>query len=98
MFAQGLLTEVERLVEEGVPESAHALKAIGYRECLRVVRGEWGREEAMERTRIATCQLAKRQRTWLRREPDLVRLPGLSPGEAVDRAIELVEGCRGERQ
>ncbi len=98
MFAQGLLAEVERLVEEGVPESAHALKAIGYRECLRVLRGEWSRAEAMERTRIATRQLAKRQRTWLRREPDLVRLAGQSPEEAVGRAVELVEGCRGERQ
>ena len=66
MYARGLLGEVRGLLAAGVPPGAHALKAIGYRECLRVLAGEWTVEQARERTTAATRQLAKRQLTWLR--------------------------------
>ena len=78
MFSNGLLDEVRGLVSGGVPMSAHALKAIGYRECCRVIRGELSEEEAVEATMVATRQLAKRQLTWLRRE----------------RGVEWVRGTR----
>ena len=79
MFSAGLLDEVRGLLAGGVPMGAHALKAIGYRECCRVVRGELPEEEAGPATVVATRQLAKRQLTWLRRE----------------RGVEWVRGQRG---
>jgi len=45
MYARGLLGEVRGLLAAGVPPGAHALKAIGYRECLRVLAGEWTVEQ-----------------------------------------------------
>jgi tRNA dimethylallyltransferase len=50
MFARGLLDEVRGLLAAGVPREAHALKAIGYRECVRVLDGEWTVGQARERT------------------------------------------------
>ena len=71
MFDAGLLDEVRQLLGSGVPKHCHALKAIGYRECCRALDGEWTEPQAREATVVATCQLAKRQRTWLRGEPDV---------------------------
>ena len=69
MFAAGLLGEVRRLVEGGVAMESQAFKAIGYRECCRVLDGEWTEAQARDATTVATRRLAKRQRTWLRGEP-----------------------------
>jgi tRNA dimethylallyltransferase len=68
MFSAGLLAEVEHLLASGVAPGAHALKAIGYRECCRVLAGEWTPEAAKEQAAAATRRLAKRQMTWLRAE------------------------------
>ncbi|MGE5236667.1 MAG: tRNA (adenosine(37)-N6)-dimethylallyltransferase MiaA [Acidobacteriota bacterium] len=68
MFAAGLLAEVEGLLADGVPTGAHALKAIGYRECCRVLEGAWSLETAVNEAAAATRRLAKRQMTWLRGE------------------------------
>lgn len=71
-FDAGLVGEVERLLAEGVPETANAFKGIGYREIL-VAKAE-GRDPKTARDAIvvATRQYAKRQRTWFRKEPGLV--------------------------
>lgn len=68
MFAAGLVSEVRSLLEDGVRPDAHALKAIGYGECCRVISGEWTEALAREAAERATRQLAKRQMTWLRHE------------------------------
>lgn len=68
MFAAGLVREVRSLLENGLQPDAHALKAIGYRECIRVISGEWTEAQARESAERATRQLAKRQLTWLRHE------------------------------
>jgi tRNA dimethylallyltransferase len=91
MFASGLPTEVERLLAGGVRRDAHAMKAIGYRECCGVVFGEWSEAEAREKTVVATRRLAKRQLTWLRAEREVSWLSGDGEGclrEAVLRVEE----------
>jgi len=94
MFAAGLLEEVRSLLAAGVPAEAHALKAIGYRECCEVLRGCITVEAARERTVVATCQLAKRQVTWLRGEAGTVWLQG-SDDDVASRAIARVEAEDG---
>jgi tRNA dimethylallyltransferase len=71
-LSRGLGEEVAHLLEAGVPESANAFKAIGYREALRARAG--GRDARTERDAIvlATRRYAKRQRTWFRKEPGVV--------------------------
>lgn len=67
MFARGLVEELRRLLDSGVPERATALQAIGYKELLPVLRGEAREEEARAQIKLATHHYAKRQRTWFYR-------------------------------
>ncbi|MCS7183083.1 MAG: tRNA (adenosine(37)-N6)-dimethylallyltransferase MiaA [Thermoanaerobaculum sp.] len=94
MFARGLVAETRRLVESGVPRTAHAFKAIGYRQALRVVDGQWTEVEAVQATVHATRQLAKRQLSWLRGEPEVQWLFGFGE-EVLSRALEIWEAYRG---
>jgi tRNA dimethylallyltransferase len=94
MFARGLLGEVRGLLAAGVPREAHALKAIGYRECCRALDGEWSEEQARERTAAATRGLAKRQMTWLRGAVGIEWLTGIGEA-AVAAAVGRLEAERG---
>ena len=69
MIEAGLLEEVRSLLETGVPEACQAMKGIGYREMIPVVRGERTLEEAEELIQKNTRHFAKRQLTWYRRMP-----------------------------
>jgi tRNA dimethylallyltransferase len=94
MFSAGLLAEVRHLLESGVAPEAHALKAIGYRECCRVLAGEWSLESAAEQAGSATRRLAKRQMTWLRGEGG-VEWVGEGGDAALARALMRVEASGG---
>lgn len=67
MFESGLVGEVRGLLERGVPESAPAFRALGYRHVLKHIRGWIGLEEAVSLTKADTRQYAKRQMTWFRK-------------------------------
>ncbi len=67
LFSSGLVKEVERILASGVPHDAHALKAIGYREVVEMLRGRCDLTTAIENTKQSSRNLAKRQLTWLRR-------------------------------
>ena len=69
MVEEGLLAEVERLLQSGIPREATALQAIGYKEFLGVADGTAGVEEAVAEVKLRSRQYAKRQLTWLRRNP-----------------------------
>ncbi len=66
MLGAGLVEEVTTLAPRlGVTAS----QGVGYRELLAVVRGEWTLEFATRRAIEATASLARRQRTFHRRDP-----------------------------
>ena len=71
MVAQGLFDEVRALVESGVPRTATAMQAIGYKECLGCLSGECTQDEAVAEIKLRSRQYAKRQLTWLRRNKDI---------------------------
>ena len=71
MVAAGLLEEVRQLLESGLPRDATALQAIGYKELLRVLDGTATEAEAIAEVKLRSRQYAKRQLTWLRRNPDI---------------------------
>jgi len=75
LFDSGLLEEVLRLLEVGVPPNAKAFESIGYKESLAVLQGRLTQPEAVELTTIATRQYAKRQMTWFRRDPTIQWVP-----------------------
>ena len=71
MVAEGLLEEVRALLSSGIPPTATALQAIGYKEFLGVAAGERTEAEAIAEVKLRSRQYAKRQLTWLRRNPDI---------------------------
>lgn len=68
MFESGLIEEARALSERGWAAALARLRAIGYDEALALLGGRIGRDQAEERTRQRTAQLAKRQRTWFRHQ------------------------------
>lgn len=71
MMESGLLDEVRALRDAGVPPAATAFQAIGYKELLPVLDGEAELPAAVEEIKLRSRQYAKRQLTWLRRNPDI---------------------------
>lgn len=71
MLAAGFLDEVRRLRARGdlAPELP-ALRAVGYRQAWQYLDGAFAAAEFRAHAIAATCQLAKRQMTWLRSELD----------------------------
>jgi len=76
MFETGLVEEVSQLLCQGLPATAKPFEAIGYKEALGVVEGRLSVDQAIQLTFFATCQYAKRQITWFRREPGAQYLSG----------------------
>lgn len=66
MIEQGLMEEVAGLVGR---MGRTASKAVGYAQLAPVVEGEISLERGIEDTRRATIALARRQRSWFRRDP-----------------------------
>lgn len=71
MLAAGLIDEV-RLLFQRPDLNLHtpAIRSVGYRQVWHYLAGDWDYAQMVERAIIATRQLAKRQLTWLRAEPD----------------------------
>ena len=67
MVQNGLADEVRSLVDEPEPLSPTAAQAVGYAELIAHFNGQCTLEQAIERVKINTRRLAKKQRTWHRR-------------------------------
>jgi tRNA dimethylallyltransferase len=72
MGRRGLLDEVASLAGR---LGRTARNAVGYRQLLDHLRGRLTEEEAWEKARTATLALARRQRTYFRRDPRIVWVP-----------------------
>ena len=79
MMADGLVDEVRRLLDSGVPADAQAMKAIGYKEIVPYLEGEYSLEKAVYELKLGTRHYAKRQLTWMRREEDVLWVDSLQP-------------------
>jgi tRNA dimethylallyltransferase len=75
-FRMGLVEEVRALLARGVPASSSALGAHGYRRAVEYLRGERTLASAVEQTKLDVRHYAKRQLTWLRREPGVEWVEG----------------------
>ena len=84
MLADGLAEEVSRLLKNGVPRDAKAMKAIGYKEMIPYALGETTLDEAVYALKLNTRHYAKRQLTWMRREEDVLWVDALEP-DAYDK-------------
>jgi tRNA dimethylallyltransferase len=66
MFANGFVDEVKGLLEKGYSPTLPSMSAIGYRECVRVVKGELTEEQAKTEMRRVTRIFIRRQANWFK--------------------------------
>ena len=93
MLEQGLVREIRKLLESGIPADCTAMQAIGYKEFVAAMEGRISVEEAADAVRKASRHYAKRQLTWFRRNPNmhwLVRKPGETGEEILRKARQLL--------
>ncbi|MGO3746582.1 MAG: tRNA (adenosine(37)-N6)-dimethylallyltransferase MiaA, partial [Alcaligenes aquatilis] len=91
MIEQGLLQEVEKLYQRpdlhpGLP----SIRCVGYRQLWSYLDGEVSLDVAIEQAIAATRQLAKRQLTWLRSEPERLQFNCQNP----QAAEQIVQAAR----
>jgi tRNA dimethylallyltransferase len=92
MFEGGMLAEAEALLARFRGALPRRLP-IGYAEAAGLVRGELSRAEAVRRVQAAHRRYARRQLTWLRREPDLEWLrPPIDVAALAAAARHLIPG------
>ncbi len=71
MAAVGLVQEVEGLLAAGLSSDCTAMQAIGYKEIAAFLDGKISLDEAIEKIKQESRRYAKRQLTWLRRNPKI---------------------------
>ncbi|MEK6409333.1 MAG: tRNA (adenosine(37)-N6)-dimethylallyltransferase MiaA [Acidobacteriota bacterium] len=69
MFERGLVEEVESLIASGIPSTAKAFQAHGYRRVVEYIDGKRTREDALNQMKLDTRHYAKRQLSWWRSWP-----------------------------
>lgn len=94
MWAAGLVDEVRSLAARGLRETRTASKALGYRQVLEHLSGEYDEAEARRRTVTATRRFARKQYGWYRRDDRIewwdARAPELAVGVS-DRILAAAE-------
>jgi len=88
MLEGGWIDEVRDVLESGVPADAPGLDAVGYREIVRMLRGDLERSELAQAIIVATRRYAKRQETWFRHQ--LTGSPVVTI-DAVDDPVAIAE-------
>ncbi len=74
MIGDGLIAEVEQLLEFGYGQSPVLKQTVGYREVIEYLQGQISLEECIRLIKQKTRNYAKRQITWFRPEPNIVRI------------------------
>ena len=84
MVQAGLVDEVQSLMNF---KSRQPLNTVGYKEIFAHLDGEYSLDRAIELIKRNSRRYAKRQLTWLRRNPDLVWVKY----HEIDRVKEVVQ-------
>ena len=89
MLAAGLVLEVRRALNNGVPPGAPGLSGVGYPEVVAHLRGELTAEALFDAIVAATRRYAKRQATWFRHQlrGPVMELDASQPPDALARAL-----------
>ena len=96
MFENGLVEETSGL-RDRYGDSAKALGSLGYKQAMQLLQGEITREQAIAAAAQAHRNYAKRQLTWLRREPDVHWLAGFGDVPEIQRqAMDFLNGRQNE--
>ena len=88
MFANGFIDEVKGLLDKGYSPTLPTMSAIGYRECVSVIKGELTEEQAKVQIRRATRVYVRRQANWFKASDPNIRWFNFE-----GNIIQEIEGC-----
>ncbi|MBT8227205.1 MAG: tRNA (adenosine(37)-N6)-dimethylallyltransferase MiaA [Dactylosporangium sp.] len=94
MWDAGLVDEVRRLAGLGLRAGRTARNALGYRQVLTYLDGQCTERDVQEQTVRATRRFARRQRSWFRRDPQVIWVDGATD-DLVTRALASVRSVTG---
>ncbi len=98
MIAAGFLDEVRALMTvPGLHADLPSMRAVGYRQALGHLQGDYDFARFRELALYATRQLAKRQLTWLRGEPELNQFDPAVPGALKSILARIRSALDGSR-
>ncbi len=89
MFAQGLVAEVQGLLQSGLRDGVTAARALGYAQVIADLDAGGDGDGAREPTFIGTRRYVRRQRSWFRRDPRTQWLDAAAGG-LLDAALAAV--------
>lgn len=92
MIEQGLVEEVEQLLEEGYSPNLVSMQGLGYKEIVGYLRGDYDLTRAIYLLKRNTRHFAKRQLTWFNRDDSVIwfNLTELSTYQMVKYTKELI--------
>jgi tRNA dimethylallyltransferase len=91
MWEIGFVDEVDRLITAGITTARTAQLALGYSQIIAQRNGVLSMEAAIEDTKIATRQYARRQDTWFNRDERIQWIPQGEPRlESVLKHLEQI--------
>lgn len=94
MFEKGLVDEVQSLLDKPKGLSRQAKQALGYKEVIQYLEGEYTLNDAKEIIKLNTRRFSKRQMTWFRSFPDIQWLDieeSEGPKAISEKVIALLE-------
>lgn len=95
MIKNGLVTEVQSLIDIGVTDKNQCMQGIGYKEIYSYLTGNISLEEAVEQIKLNTRRYAKRQITFFKNQlPGVINLPPVSAEENAEFIIDKLKGNR----
>ncbi len=86
MFENGLLSEVQHLLEKGYSTDLPTMSAIGYRECAAVLQGDMTVEQAKIQMKRLTRIFVRRQSNWFK--DDDAEIEWFEMGTETGRGVE----------
>ncbi len=72
MISDGLVSEVETLLNSGIDPRMPAMQGIGYKEIIPYIEGREDINDAIDNIKLDTRHFAKRQITWFKREKESI--------------------------
>ena len=90
MMDQGFLNEVERLIQEGYSPDLPSMSGAGYKELAAHLKGELSLEDAVQRIKVRTHNIARHQYAWFRlKDPRIQWLD--TNGQEAEAALQIAE-------
>ncbi|KJS23390.1 MAG: tRNA delta(2)-isopentenylpyrophosphate transferase [Clostridiaceae bacterium BRH_c20a] len=92
MLKEGWLSEIENLLQHGVPIDAPGLQGLGYKQLVMYLEGWLTYEEAVELIKRDTRRFAKRQLTWFNRDKRIywVQMDNRNENEALEEILSYL--------